>query len=196
VGTAKDGEIYLIDRSNMGKYNGSYTAPQNSNVVQWIWGQVGGTAIQPTAVPLGYAPNSFMTPAYWQNRLYLCGAQDHCKLFTLTNGLLSTTPLSQTSATFGFPGLQPVISAAGASATAAILWGVERNTTSKVAVLHAFDATNLATEFYNSSQAANNRDTAGAPLSFAVPTVANGKVFVSTQTEIDVYGLLPTNSVP
>ena len=72
------------------------------------------------------------------------------------------------------------------------MWGVERDTTNHVAVLHAFDATNLATELYNSSQAANNRDTGGAPLSFVVPTVANGKVFVGTQTEIDVYGLLPT----
>jgi hypothetical protein len=196
VGTAKDGEIYLIDRNSMGHFNGSYTAPQNSNIVQWIAGQVGGTGIYPTGVPLAYAPNSYMTPAYWQNRVYLCGAQDHCKLFTLTNGLLSTTPLSQTSAIFGFSGIQPVISAASSGATAAILWGVERNLTSYVAVLHAFDATNLATELYNSSQAANNRDTGAAPLSFAVPTVANGEVFVATQTEIDVYGLLPMNSVP
>ena len=143
-----------------------------------------------------YAQNSFTTPAYWQNRVYLCGVQDHCKLFTLTNGLLSTTPVSQTAATFGFPGLQPVISAASSGASAAILWGVERDATNHVAVLHAFDATNLATELYNSSQAANNRDIGGAPLSFAVPTVANGKVFVGTQTEIDVYGLLPTNSGP
>ena len=141
-------------------------------------------------------PTCYATPAYWQNRVYLCGVQDHCKLFTLTNGLLSTTPVSQTSATFGYPGTQPVISAASSSATAAILWGVERNTTSNVSVLHAYDATNLATELYNSTQAANNRDTGGAPLSFAVPTVANGKVFVGTQTEIDVYGLLPTNSAP
>ena len=196
VGTAKDGEIYLIDRNSMGHFNGSYTAPQNSNIVQWIWGQVGGTAIYPTAVPLAYAPNSYVTPAYWQNRIYLCGAQDHCKLFTLTNGLLSTTPVSQTSAVFGFSGIQPVISAASSSATAAILWGVERNLSSHVAVLHAFDATNLATELYNSSQAANNRDTGGAPLSFVVPTVANGEVFVGTQTQIDVYGPLPANSVP
>src|SRR4029077_11257108 len=121
LGTAKDGEIYLIDRNNMGHYNGSYTAPQNSNVVQWIWGQVGGNAISPTAVPLAYAPNMFATPAYWRNRVFLCGAQDHCKLFTLTNGLLSTTPVSQTSATVGFPGIQPVISAARSGATAAIL---------------------------------------------------------------------------
>ena len=190
VGTSKDGELYLIDRNNMGHFNGSYTAPQNSNVVQWIWGQVGGTPISPTASPLTYAENSYTSPAYWQNRVYLCGVQDHCKLFTFTNGLLSTTPVSQTAATFGFPGIQPVISAASSSATTAILWGVERNVTSNVAVLHAFDATNLATELYNSTQAANNRDIGGAPLSFAVPTVANGKVFVGTQSTLDVYGVL------
>jgi hypothetical protein len=195
LGTGKDGELYLVDRDNMGQFNGSYTAPQNSNIVQWMVGQVGGTATYPTAVPLPYVANSYMTPAYWQNRVYLCGVQDHCKLFTLTNGLLSTTPVSQTSAIFGFPGIQPVISAAS-SAAAAIVWGIERDATSHVAVLHAFDATNLTTELYNSSQAANNRDTGGASTTFAVPTVANGKVFVGTQTQIDVYGLLPTNSVP
>ena len=189
VGTAKDGEIYLIDRSNMGQYNGSYTAPQNSNVVQWIWGQVGGYAISPTSVPLTYAPNMYATPAYWQNRVYLCGAQDHCKLFTFTQGLLSATPVSQTSATFAYPGVQPVISAASSSATAAILWGVESDTTNNVSVLHAYDATDLAKELYNSTQAANNRDKGAAPIKFAAPTVANGKVFVGTQTEIDVYGL-------
>jgi hypothetical protein len=190
LGTGKDGELYLIDRNNMGQFNGSYTAPQNSNVVQWIYNQVGGTAIYPTSVPMLYSGNSFMTPAYWQNRVYLCGVKDYCKLFALTNGLLSTTPVSQTAATFGYPGIQPVISAASGSATAAILWGVERNATSNVSVLHAFDASNLASELYNSSQAANNRDTGGAPIKFAVPTVANGKVFVGTQSTLDVYGVL------
>jgi hypothetical protein len=58
------------------------------------------------------------------------------------------------------------------------------------AVLHAYDATNLAVELWNSNQASNNRDLAGNAMKFVVPTVANGRVYVSTATEIDIYGLL------
>jgi hypothetical protein len=46
-------------------------------------------------------------------------------------------------------------------------------------------------EYWNSAQAASNRDQAGNAVKFVPPTIANGKVYVSTRTEIDVYGLLP-----
>ncbi len=189
VGTGKDGEIYLVDRDNMGKYNGSYSTP-NSYIVQWIKNGIGTSPINPLQNPLPYAGNSYTAPAYWQNRVYLCGVNDACKLYTLTNGQLSSTPTSQAPTTFAYPGAQPVVSAASTSATSALMWAVEFNSTLGAGVLHAYDATNLATELYNSTQAANNRDTAGAPVKFAVPTVSGGKVFMGGAAGIDVYALL------
>jgi hypothetical protein len=59
------------------------------------------------------------------------------------------------------------------------------------AVLHAYNAANLVDEYWNSSMAANNRDQAGNAVKFVPPTIANGKVYVSTRTEIDFYGLFP-----
>jgi len=93
-----------------------------------------------------------------------------------------------------FPGASPEVSASGASN--GIVWAIDSSqygppaqTNPGAAVLHAYDATNLATELWNSTQGTGNG--AGNAVKFTVPTVANGKVYVGTRTEIDVYGLLP-----
>ena len=60
-------------------------------------------------------------------------------------------------------------------------------------ILEAYNANNLSTPLYTSSQA-GPRDTAGGAEAFATPTIANGHVYVGAQFEVDVYGLLPTAS--
>ena len=79
--------------------------------------------------------------------------------------------------------------------TNGILWTLQSNGSSSRGVLHAYDATNLANELYNSNQA-GSRDTLDTWLKFTLPLVANGKVFVAGVSQLTVYGLLPNgNSV-
>ena len=59
------------------------------------------------------------------------------------------------------------------------------------AALHAYDALDLKNELWNSNQAAGMRDQAAKVAKNAVPTIANGRVYFGTQTELDVYGELP-----
>ena len=81
----------------------------------------------------------------------------------------------------------PAISANGS--TNAIVWAVQSNSSS-AAVLHGYNPANLAVEYYNSTQAAGNRDAFGNGNKFITPVIANGKVFVGTPSGVAVFGLL------
>jgi hypothetical protein len=134
----------------------------------------------------------YATPALWNNLVYFIADADNAKAFQLSNGLLSTSPVTTSSMVFNWPGSTPSISANGA--TNGILWAIDGTgpTTDMVAaVLHAFDASNISHELYNSNQAANGRDNMPLGVKFSTPTVVNGKVYVGTQTQLVVFGLLP-----
>jgi hypothetical protein len=166
VGAGKDAIIYVVDRDAMGKFNAG-----TDQIYQEINGQLGGSV--------------FSMPAYFNGAVYYGAVGDSIKAFPVVTGKLAATPSSQTANTFGYPGTTPSISANGAAN--AIVWAVENGGT---AVLHAYDATNLATEFYNSNQAANSRDHFSGNK-FITPLIANGKVFVGTPNSVAVFGLLP-----
>ena len=173
VGAGKDKAIYVVDRNSMGKF--SLTA---NNIYQEITGALKGSV--------------FSKPAFFNNTIYYGSVGDSIRAFPITNALLATSPKSVTAGTFIYPGTTPSISANGTSN--AILWAVQNTDPTVVnafAVLHAFDANNLATELYNSNQAANSRDQFGAGNKFITPIVVNGKVFVGTPNGVAVFGLLP-----
>ena len=174
VQVGKQGSIYLIDRDKMGHYN----SHSNRQIVQDMENAIGGL---------------WGTPAWWNNNLYFGGTNDNLRQYTFdtTTGLLSNGAVSLSSTYFEFPGPTPSISANGD--TNAIVWAVQTDTYEKKTVpatLHAYDATNIGTELYNSGQN-GSRDSPGRAVKFSVPTVANGKVYVPAVEQLTVYGLLP-----
>lgn len=169
IGGGKEGTLYLLNRDALGG-----NTPTDSGAVQTF--SAGGNRI-------------FATPAFWQNTVYLGPITDHLKAFTFdpTKGTFTTAPASQSpGTTFAFPGTTPSVSSQGTSN--GVVWTIEY-VKSGAAVLHAYDATNLGTELWNSST--NSADQAGQAVKFTVPTIANGKVYVGTAGEISVYGLSP-----
>ena len=190
IGGGKDGTLYLLNGDSMGG-SGDPAAYQHFSLL-------GSNEIYETA-------------AFWNNTLYIAPVATSmlAYAFSTSTNLFNTTPTSQSAVTFGFPGSTPSVSATGAGSNG-IVWGIDSSsyctamsTACAATVLHAYDATNLATELWNSSMV--GADAAGNAVKFAVPTVANGKVYVGTRGnntggtfgsttisgELDVYGLKP-----
>jgi len=191
-GSGSDGQIYLLNRDLMGQFTNT-----------------DGGVVQKFPLNVGI----FATPAFWQNNLYVAGAGGTVTAFSFntSTGQFNATPSSQSATPYGFPGATPSVSSNGSAN--GIVWAIDsskycapQSTACGPAVLHAYDATNLATELWNSSQGGGNA--AGNAVKFTVPTVANGKVYIGTRGndcgptcavppipaipgELDVYGLLP-----
>ncbi len=191
IGGGKEGNFFLLDRDNLGGY-GANANPVDTNAVQ----------------KFSEGNGIFSTAAFFNNALYIAGAGGQLKSFAFNTGTgqFNAAQTSQSSGSFGFPGATPSVSASGT--TNGIIWAMNNNayctqqsSSCGPTVLHAYDATNVATELWNSSQSAG--DAAGNAVKFTVPTVANGKVYLGTRGndtgnggttvpgEVDVYGLKP-----
>ncbi len=169
LGAGKDGNIYVVNRDSMGKFNAV-----SNNVWQELDGILGGSV--------------YGSSAYFNFSVYFGPQDGPMRAFSVTNALLSSSPTSQSAARFPYPGTSPVISANGTAN--AIVWAYENTSP---AVLHAYAATNLAAELYNSNQAPKGRDHFGAGNKYIAPVVADGKVFVATTKSVAVFGLLPAS---
>ena len=192
IGGGKDQVLYLVNRDSLGGYDSTI-----NNVVQ----------------PLNIGASIFATSAFWNNSLFIAGSGGALQQYTFdpTMGLFGTSPAHSSPGIFGFPGATPSVSSTGGS-TNGIVWALDnsnyctqQSTSCGPTVLHAYDATNVSSELWNSSKSSGQRDQAGNVMKFTVPTVANGKVYVGTRGnntgsasntttipgELDVYGLLP-----
>jgi hypothetical protein len=171
VGAGKDGHIYVVNRDSMGKFNASANL-----IYQDIASAIGGV---------------WSMPAYFNNTLYYGAVSDNLKAFPINNARVATSAATQSAGAFTYPGTTPSISASGTSN--GIVWAVEN---SNPATLHAYNAANLGQELYNTRQAPNSRDNFGAGNKFITPMIANGRVYVGTQTGLAVFGLLNGPAAP
>jgi hypothetical protein len=165
VGAGKDGNIYIVDRDNMGKFNAS-----SNNIYQQL---------------SHVLSSEFGMAAYFNGTVYYGSIGSKLQAFALQSGKLVTPPSSQTSISFTYPGTTPGISASGTRN--GIVWAIENTSP---AVLHAYDASNLATELYNSNQAPSGRDNFGNGNKYITPMIVNGKVFIGTPNGVAIFGLL------
>jgi Big-like domain-containing protein/PQQ enzyme-like repeat protein len=197
VASGKSEEVYLLNRDDMGGFCSTCsTGTTNTNIVQDV--------LPPSFLSgcLGVAPEftcRYGTPTFWNDNstayIYFAEVPGPLLSYSMTNGILTSLPASQSPLSYSGAGT-PSISANGTSN--AVLWAVTWANSSPgtdKGTLRAFDPANLQTQFYASSLAAGGRDTVGYVPDFVTPTIANGKVFVATQTQLLVYGLLPTLSV-
>ena len=176
LATGKTGILYLLDQTNLGKFNsGSNHDVQEVSVVPNTTNSDGGI---------------FGQPAYWNGNLYVVGVNDSLRQFLISNGSISIPSSSNSTNAFPFRGATPAVSANGA--TNGIVWLVDVTAyqTNGWAILDAYDATNVSTPLYSSPASGG---VGAGPLSskFTVPTVANGKVYVVGQYSFAVFGLLP-----
>jgi hypothetical protein len=179
VGAGKDGNMYVVDRDNMGKWNGVDGGTDNSQIVQELEGALPGQI--------------FSSPAYFNHAIYYGDVGGQLKRFAIDGASVSTPPTSLSATGFPSPGTTPSISVNGSAAdpaSTAIVWAMESPSGGST-VLHAYSARDLTQELYDGNQAPGGRD--ALPQSgnkFMVPTVSHGHVYMGSQTGVAVFGLL------
>jgi len=173
VSAGKNGTIYVVDRDNMSHFNAT---DQNVQTIANAF---------PFGTPL---PGNYSSPVYFNGSVYFGPVADVVQAFRVTNGTLSTSPTSTTTQAYAYPGGSLAISANGS--TNGILWAVQKNG-SAIGTLHAYDASNIAFELYNSDQSGTRDSLGGSAAKFSIPLVINGRVFVASETKLTIYGLRP-----
>jgi len=171
IAEGKTGTLYLLNTNDMGGYDTKNGGDGNEQDV------------------IGATQQMYGAPIYWNGYVYTAARQDHIKAFSMTNGMLSSTWAFESAAAYTLTGV-PVVSANGSEN--GIFWLVRNtNNTGGVMELSAFNVWPNISELYN-TQMMSGRDGLGTAPHFATPLVANGKVYVGTQTQLKAYGLFPT----
>ena len=168
VGAGKDGNIYLVNRTNLGKWNS--TSNNNLNAYQVLTGALDN--------------GEWAVPAYFNFTLYYGGVSEPLQAFGLLRPSSERCRRRSAARPTPTPGhrraFRPTARATQSCGQSRMDQAVEFCT--------LMMATNLATELYNSSKVAAD---GFSDNKFVTPTIANGKVYVGTPNSVAVFGLKP-----
>ncbi|WP_353068398.1 RICIN domain-containing protein [Tunturibacter empetritectus] len=176
AGGSKSGMLYVVDTNNMGKLNtSSDQVVQEFQADNGLWG----------------------SPAFFNNTMYIWGVNEPLKAYQFSGGHFNTSPSSQSaySTPGGTTSGSVSVSSNGTTAGTAIVWATaptaDPDHSTVGGNMYAYDATNLGTLLWSTAQN-SSRDSYGSYAKFVAPTIADGKVYVGTDSEqVAVYGLLP-----
>ncbi len=185
AGGGKTGVLYVLKTANLGKESAT-----DSGVVQ-------EQTITADEIRGG--------PVYWQRStanggplLYDWGDADLLKAYPFNGTKFAGSASAQGGGTQIWPGGILALSANSDTPGSGVLWatvatsGDAENNPPVPGALYAFDANNVSNELWNSTMN-SARDGFGNFAKFVPPLVANGKVYVATQSnQVAVYGLLST----
>lgn len=179
----KEGRLYLLDRDTMGHFNpaGDTQIPQMLIVGNKTCfdGMGGGFAEGPDWQRL------YGNASYWNGNIYLATANGTLRQYSFQGAVLGSAPFAQSSTVFGTRGANTVVSANGT--TNAVVWAYEKSGAGGPGILHAYDATSVTREIWNSNM--NAGDGMGTGIGFAAPVIANGRVIATFDKTAVVYGL-------
>ncbi len=163
VGAGKEGKIYLLDTTSLGKFTST-----DSGALQEVGSAINGT---------------LSTPAYFNGRLYYSpGYGGTVVSWALSGAKIDTTSKQSSPDSIAFPGSSPYISANGT--LNGIVWVIDKGT----GQLRAYDAGNLASELWTSNQSAARDSLPGGTVKFSVATPVNGRVYALSATSLVAYG--------
>lgn len=180
----KDGNLYLLNKDDMGGYQPS------SNQVQQV-------------VSIGGAANMHCQPAYYRSNskelVYVWSENSPLRAIPFDRASNMLTPQDQmvsgAAGPTGQHGAILSVSSNGAQNGTGILWASYASSGDaehaiRPGILRAFDANDVSKELWNNQQNAP-RDAAGSYAKFAAPVIANGRVYLPTfSNRVVVYGLL------
>jgi hypothetical protein len=182
---SKEGRLFILDRASLGHFNaaGDTQVPASFMVGNktCFFGMGGGFAEGPDWQRI------YGNVSYWNGNIYVGPANSPLKQYAFTNGLPTSTPVAQSGTSSSLRGMNTVVSANGN--TNGIVWAYEKSANGGQAILHAYDATNIGRELWNSNMA-GARDALPVATAFGVPVVVNGRVIAAADSTVTIFAAL------